>query len=282
MQPNLNSWYTVRPAAGTDPAVLLRELGSLPGVEAAYQPGAVGPADGAGAVPPIRRVSATPDLEPGQGFRRAGGGVDADHARTVPGGTGRNVAVHVVDGPFRWSHEDLSKLRVPGVLVPNGTPVWPAAGDHGTAIAGILASDANSFGTTGLASDAKLRVTHRASKENGDSIANAVQVAAQSPQAGHVIGVSRWCSPTSPAATTARSASRSSGTRRPNDAIKAATARGVHVVVGGSSVSDQCTRATRKRREFSSHGARVNLQGWSECIVTPDSEGTIGNTPDTK
>ncbi|MFO0603829.1 MAG: S8 family serine peptidase [Polyangiales bacterium] len=161
-------------------AVTLR---ALPFVEGAY----VKPAD---ALPvramPTPRVrdggDATPDFTPRQGYLGpAPAGVDAAAAWALPGGRGADVHVIDVEGGWDFEHEDL-RVNKGGVVT--GTPFrdryWR---DHGTAVLGVVAGDANAFGVTGIAPDARAS----AASHRGRGTAPAIYDAAELLSPGDVI-----------------------------------------------------------------------------------------------
>jgi subtilisin family serine protease len=141
---------------------LARRLRALPFVEGAY----VKPADEL----PVRPMPAprtrdtnatTPDFTSRQGYLApAPEGIDAAAAWALPGGRGAGVHVIDVEGGWDFAHEDL-RINKGGVLVgrPFGERFWR---DHGTAVLGVLAGDANAFGVTGIAPDARVSAaSHR-------------------------------------------------------------------------------------------------------------------------
>lgn len=152
--PALQVFHTVD---GPDEALdaLALALRGLPFVEGAY----VKPADAL----PVRAMpapragrdgDATPDFTARQGYLGpAPAGVDAAAAWAVPGGRGAGVHVIDVEGGWDFDHEDL-RVNKGGVVV--GTPFrdrgWR---DHGTAVLGVVTGDANAFGVTGIAPDAR-------------------------------------------------------------------------------------------------------------------------------
>jgi hypothetical protein len=81
-------------------------------------------------------------------------GVNARWAWTQPGGRGENVAVIDVEGAWRLTHEDLLPRRI-GITAGTASDQirWR---NHGTAVAGVISSDDNGYGTTGIAPQASL------------------------------------------------------------------------------------------------------------------------------
>ncbi|MEU4766319.1 S8 family serine peptidase [Actinosynnema sp. NPDC023794] len=282
-QADLNLWYRLDLRPGADPAAVIDALNALREVEIAYaEPLAVSP--------PI-----APDFTPRQGYRSAaaGGGVDADYARTIPGGTGANVRVADIEYAWNFAHEDLSKLRAPGAFVRNGTARDPFDdNNHGTAVAGILVGDVNAGGVTGLVPDSPIYVTNAANAERGWDVANSVVVLARALRPGDVLLIEQQTS--GPAGCT--------GYVAPEwvpaiyDAIVATTSSGITVVetagngsmnldnpcfgsrfprgkpdsgaiIEGAGSAPGCGTA-RTRLNFSTYGSRIDVQGWGNCVVS--------------
>lgn len=92
---------------------------------------------------------ATADFMTHQGYLDpALGGIDAHHAWSHPGGTGAGISVIDIEGAWTFTHEDLL-MKLSGVV--GGTPTnnlsWR---NHGTAVAGEISADHNSFGVKGI------------------------------------------------------------------------------------------------------------------------------------
>jgi hypothetical protein len=125
---------------------------------------------------------ATPDFTARQGYLDAApAGIDARYAWALPGGRGAGVHVVDVEGGWDFEHEDL-RVNKGGVI--GGTPFperhWR---DHGTAVLGVIAGDANAFGVTGACPEAKTSaVSHR-----GRGSAPAIYDAAEALGPGDVV-----------------------------------------------------------------------------------------------
>ncbi|GGK33856.1 hypothetical protein GCM10010124_28000 [Pilimelia terevasa] len=290
-QADLNLWYRAELSPGADPAAVLDALNALPQVEIAVAEPLPTPLPAAPVAAPGAAARPTPDFVPTQRYRNAGDGIDADYAATVPGGTGRNVRVHDIEYGWTMDHEDLTKLARPGALVPNGTPKMSDP-NHGTAAMGELIADANAFGVTGLVPDAQAQLTN-AINERGLDLAAAIVTATRALRPGDVMQLEQqmngcanqyvaveW----SPAVYDAIVAATSSGVI----VVQAAGNGGVSldaacngspfprgkpdsgaiiVGAGGAGAGQKCGKP-RERLGFSTHGARVDLQGWGECVVT--------------
>lgn len=104
-------------------------------------------------------------------------GVDAQHAATLPGGTGGGVNIVDIEGAWRFTHEDLHENQggVAGGTPPNDLG-WR---NHGTAVIGVFGGDRNAIGVTGISPDANVR---------GVSIFGATGTAGALRQAAQLIG----------------------------------------------------------------------------------------------
>ncbi|MDO9106287.1 MAG: FG-GAP-like repeat-containing protein [Methylovulum sp.] len=134
-------------------------------------------------VPPVAG-----DYLSNQDYREAAPiGIDIDYVNSrYYAAAGWNWAYSDVEFSWNDAHQDLSKLA--GAVYVNGSPaasalVWR---DHGTAVIGILSSDDNGTGTTGLVHYADVRLsTH--SPDSGYNPANAITAAANQFWKGSVI-----------------------------------------------------------------------------------------------
>ena len=100
-----------------------------------------------------------PDFEDNQGYLEAAtSGIDANHAWTLPGGTGSLVTIVDIEYSWNLDHDDLPD----GIdtLVPDGYVASDPFNntDHGTAVLGELVSLNNGWGTTGAAYGADIYV----------------------------------------------------------------------------------------------------------------------------
>ncbi|GGS37227.1 S8 family serine peptidase [Actinokineospora fastidiosa] len=289
--PGLSRWHRVELAPGVDAEAAARELTALPGVEVAYpQPKAGNPV--------------TPDFSPQQGYADAASsnGIDADYAHTKPGGRGGNVKVVDLEQNWNTQHEDLSKLRLPGALIPNGTPSFdPGSIDHGTAVMGVIGADDNGFGVTGLVPDAGLHYTNVSSQENGYDLANGILAAAAGVGVGDVLLIEQHvydCGNWAPmevwpsvydaivtAVQSGRHVVEAAGNGNQNLNSSCFGARFPYdrpdsgAIMVGAGAAPGCTSPVRTRLGFSNYGTRVDLQGWGECVTTTGYGGLHGTTP---
>ncbi|MEW6153313.1 MAG: S8 family serine peptidase [Actinomycetota bacterium] len=287
-QADLNLYYRLVAPEGTDVGALIAALNSLAVVELASQE------------PEPARPPVTPDFEPQQGYRQAApGGIDADFTRTIPGGRGENITIVDIEYSWNVNHEDLTKAALPGALIANGTPEDPFNDDnHGTAVLGQIIADDNGFGVTGIVSEATLRMVN-ASTDMGYALANAIDLATAALAPGDVIlieqqttGPNGGCDAMSQVG-----CAPVEWVQAFYDAIVLATSAGIIVVeaagngsqdldgaeygspfpagrpdsgaiIVGAGAAPGCTNPARGRLGFSNFGARVDLQGWGQCVTT--------------
>lgn len=289
-QPDLSQWFRLRVKPGQDIARVIDELNAMSIVETAY------------AAPLPIALPASPDYSANQYYKlpAAQSGIDSEYARTQPGGNG--AGVRVVDVEYSWNtnHEDLSKLRLAGARINNGTPTDPFNdNNHGTAVMGQLVADDNGIGVTGLVDGARAHVTNAMNTERGYDPANAILAAANALGAGDVILIEQQaagpsgCSGYVPTEWIASV----------HAAIVTATNKGIHVVqaggngnmnldntacfgspfpagradsgaiivgAGGPRSTAWCSDSTaeRAKQSFSTYGSRVNVQAWGRCVTT--------------
>lgn len=112
----------------------------------------------------------------------APGGIDALYAATLAGGRGFGVGIIDIEGAWRFTHEDLHQNQG-GVA--GGTPTTDLGWrNHGTAVIGVFGGDRNTFGVTGVCSDARVRGV---SIFGGTGSAGAIRQAAQLSNKGDII-----------------------------------------------------------------------------------------------
>jgi hypothetical protein len=271
-------------------AALLRRLQGQPTVQFA------------GAEPLPRRLPTSPNLEPKQGYRRPAllGGLDADFATAVSGGTGSRVRLVDIEYSWNTAHEDLPKARATGAVIKNHTPVDPFGDtNHGTAVLGEIAASANAFGVTGLAPDVELHLINAADADGYD-LADAINLGTQHLRAGDVMLIEQQIAgPNGDCGADQFGCVPVEWYKPYYDAIKAATAKGVIVVepaangeqnlnttgqqpfpggradsgaiIVGAGAAPHCNDypgSPRSRLYYSDYGSRVNVQGWGECVET--------------
>lgn len=289
-QPDLSQWFRIRVKPGQDAARVIDELNAMSIVETAY------------AAPLPVPLPASPNYESNQHYKlpAAQNGIDSEYARTVAGGNGAGVRVLDIEYSWNTGHEDLSKLRLAGARVNNGTPTDPFNdNNHGTAVMGQLVADNNGIGVTGLVDGASAYMTNAMNTERGYDPANAILAAANFLRAGDVILIEQQaagpsaCNGYVPVEWIASV----------HAAIVTATNKGVHVVqaggngnmnldntscfgspfpagradsgsiivgAGGPRSNTWCSDGTaeRAKQSFSTYGSRVNVQAWGRCVTT--------------
>ena len=213
-------------------------------------------------------------------------GVDAEHAWLYPGGNGAGVQICDCEYGFNANQEDL-----PGVaVVSNHDGDLTLYENHGTAVLGELAAQANTLGVTGISSGATLMFASESGGHRQDCIIDAILALS----AGDVLVLEMQAHPAAyrPAET--------------DPAIHAvvtlAVGLGIVVVAAAGNGYTNLTTATddkgdfiwdpsspdyddsgtiivgagastldsnpHSKLNFSDYGARVNCQGWGEDVVT--------------
>lgn len=280
---DLNLYYSISIAGATraQAEALIDELNALPSVEIAYaQPI---PQDAAADIAP-----ATPSYVSQQGHRAAApAGIDAIYAATVPGAGGQGVKVIDVERGWNFDHEDL-----PSTFFRGGTP---GAGEHGTAVLGVLAAAENRYGMVGIAPDVSIGVS--TATGGSDGIAAAISAAAGQLGAGDIILIEQHYQGPDSGQTCTCNCSQFEYVameyfQADYDAIKAATANGIVVVeaAGNGSMNldsaiygnrfNRSTRdsgailvgagsaAARAPECWTNYGSRVDVQGWGDSVFT--------------
>ncbi len=285
-QPDLNLFYRLTTPAPIDGAELLADLDALDVVEEAFPEGLPAP-------PP-----ATPDFSGLQRYSNAAPqGVDADAVQAQPGANGSNVRIIDIEYAWNVNHEDLSKARLPGASVPQGTPVNPFPDNHhGTAVLGMLVGDDNGFGVTGLVPGASIGMTNQYTS-GGQNVAGAVNTARAALSPGDVIlleaqtvganggcGMSQvgcvpveWNFATYSAIVSAvndgiivveaaGNGSQNLDSPEHGSPFPAGRADSGAIIVGAA--GNYCSATPHGRNSSSDHGARVDLHGFGNCLVS--------------
>lgn len=293
---NLNNIYRLRFLA-PEPALwlLAADLEALPGVQLAS------PVPLAQELPvPGSFVAQQKYLNPAA---PAPAGVDALYAWMQAGGAGTGVKICDIEYDWNYSHLDVTKA-VGSQLIPSSVDPFlgtatPSA-PHGTGVIGVLASDNNGWGTTGVSHGASLLTCgayHGAPASW--NVGGAIMAALNVLQAGDVIVLEQQWDYSG----TARQGkfvpiewwNSTTGMSQQGNAvylaIQTAVALGVHVIeAGGNGAVDTGTmtwlpgdsgaiivgaggtgltlHGDRVRMGFSSYGPRFDLQGWGENVVT--------------
>lgn len=322
---DLNLYYTLTPAPDADVDELLRELNALPEVEFALRMPRPAP-------PPEPPDYSLPGDFDGDGsndtyqqYLDGGevGGIDARHAWSVPGGTGVGVTLCDVEYDSNIEHADFEGLvdrigpdpvigdvidaNIPAVQGVDIDALVAGYRSHGTNVLGLLASQDNGYGTTGVAREASV-LTTTVLTAAGYSVASPIVLATVFLGPGDVILVEQqtqgpnyeldpW------ALGRQRGLVPAEWDPAVHDAILLATTLGITVVeaagngsqdldaseyetllgavpwapfawddsgaiIVGGGASPLSGEPARSRRGGSNHGSRVDLQGWGDGIVT--------------
>ncbi len=238
--------------------------------------------------PAVDIAPPTPLHESLQTYRAAATGVDVDHVWTRYGIRG-DPGLRITDCEYQYNptHEDLAGLVL---LQPNVVSMYTAFGDdHGTAVLGVLASGWNAFGTTGSVPDCPVWFYPEFSEltTGSQSRAACVTAAIADSLAGDIVmlemqangpgsgssdyvpaefSLSVWNAvKTGSDAGVITVAAAGNGNQNLDDAALFADyqARGDSgaIIVGAGSPE-------RAKLSFSTHGTRVNVQGWGNSVFT--------------
>jgi serine protease len=289
---DMNSYFILTVPEGIETERWLDLLNELPDVEIA-QP-----------MPLPAPMPLPGDFQGQQGYLDAAtGGIDAEsYAWGIAGGTGANV--RIVDLEYSWNlnHQDLP-ANITTLIPANRTAVDPFNdNDHGTAVLGELVSLNNGWGTTGIAYDAEIFVAP-VSWDNGYNLAAALTNAAASLSAGDILLIEQQTQgPNYIDNTSQFGLVPSEWQESVYNAIVIAVNNGIHVVeaagngsqdldgteygedngghypfngsknsgaiIVGAGARPSGSTTDRSRLSFSCYGARVNVQGWGEGVMT--------------
>jgi hypothetical protein len=230
----------------------------------------------------------TPLLEAQQVYRTAASGIDVEHVWTRYGIRG-DPGLRVTDCEYQYNpdHEDLAGLVQ---LQPNLVSMYTAFGDdHGTAVLGVLASGWNAYGITGSVPDCPIWFYPEFSEltTGSQSRAACVTAAIADSTAGDVVMLEMQADGPDSGSSDFVPAEFDLSVW---NAVKTGTDAGVITVAaagnGNQNLDDAALFAgylgrgdsgalivgaggtTRARLNFSTHGARVNLQGWGNSVFT--------------
>jgi hypothetical protein len=280
---NLNLWFQITLAPGTDAASFLEELRRAENVEVA-EPAPL----------PQPPPATTPNFTGDQGYLNpATDGIDARFSWTRPGGNASGITLYDVEYSWNQMHEDLSKVNGVALLLNLGDAAVDPFRDtnHGTAVLGELIANNDTRGVTGIAWGATIRLAPANTQVLGYNPANAILLAVADGAAGDVILIEQQ----TPVCGLQQYGPLEAVTSV-FDAIQTAVAHGLVVVeaAGNGAVNlDQAvcgnifnrsardsgaiivgaggapgSGTDRQRLAFSSYGGRVDLQGWGGGVAT--------------
>ena len=236
--------------------------------------------------PPGDIAPPTADYSASQGYAGPDPGIDAEAAWAL-GADGDLVTLADVEYGWITSHEDLVDV---GIQVEAGhtVPSWVADygwDHHGTAVLGETSAPHNGYGVSGLVPGAKVRVYPEYSDQGGSRRASAITSAAADLAPGDVLLLEMQASGESGYGPAELAASVWTATRTAVDAgivVVAAAGNGSQdldspwyqssylsrgdsgaIVVGAGTATTQ-----HDRLGYSTHGARVDLQGWGTGVFT--------------
>ena len=280
-----NLYFALSIPVHADAARLVHTLNRLALVEQAYP----APAPQVPALTPDYLAPRTPDFTRGQIYLEpAPLGINARYAWRIPGGRGEGVKVTDIESGWPYPHEDLSRTqRATRIGFGPGGPIYTY---HATAVMGEIMADPNEFGMTGIAPETEAGTGSWLFMD----LATVIDIAGATSQPGDIILVEAH-------APGPRFAFGRSGRRvyiameywQDNfDAIRYATAKGVHVVAaagnGGDDFDDPvydgrfdplvrdsgailvgaAEPVTHRVLWFSCYGRRVNLHGYGTRVWT--------------
>lgn len=301
-QPDLAAHVeAVAPAAAREHVIALaRALHGLPGVEYAELESRDMPPP----PPAVDLAPVTPLLEHLQTYRAAATGVNVDFVWNTYGIRG-DAGLRVTDCEYNYNpdHEDLAGLvQLQAGVVSKYTAF---GNDHGTAVLGVLSSGWNAYGTTGSVPECEAWFFPEYSNlESGfQSRAACVTAAIAASASGDIVvlemqtdgpasgttdyvpaeyALSVWNAvKTGTDAGVITIAAAGNGNQNLDDAglFSAYHARGDSgaIIVGAGT-------SARAKYSFSSHGSRVNVQGWGGGVVTTGygTHATYGGDPNQK
>lgn len=172
---SLEQYYEINFKEDVDMPKLVQQLSALNIVEVAYAEPTPAPAPTSPSYAGLQNyLNAAPE------------GMDSNYAQTFPGGKGEKVAVYDLEYSWNTAHEDLTMART--AFMPNGTPVDPFNdSNHGTAAVGPIIADNNSYGVSGMASNATLRLINTFNDERGYDLVNALYMVGATAAPGDVV-----------------------------------------------------------------------------------------------
>ena len=227
----------------------------------------------------------TPSYVDAQGYRGSAFGIGIDD---VDPNAGTGVAIHEVEYGWRASHEDLVDVDLhpePGQTVAADAIASGLAPEHGTATVGMLVAPHNGYGIDGMVPSVSLHTYPEWTEEGGLRRAEAVAAAVSNAEPGDIVMLQMQAQEqgTGQLAPAEIEPDVWMLTRMAADAgivVIAAGGNGAFdldgpdavayremgdsgaILVGAASPDD------RSPLPFSSHGRRIDLQGWGASVFT--------------
>ncbi len=239
--------------------------------------------------PPEDLEPPTPSFVDAQSYRSAATGIDIDGAQVL-GFRGAGVAIHEVEYGWRDTHEDLVDVDLhaePGQTIAAAAFEMGLAPAHGTASVGMLVAPHNDYGIDGMVPEAALYTYPEWTEEEGLRRTNAIaaaiaqaepgdivmlQMQAQHPQTGQLgpaeLEPDVWMltrMATDAGILVIAAGGNGAVDLDGADAMDyAAQGDSGAILVGAASPDD------RVALPFSSHGRRIDLQGWGAAVFSLD------------
>ncbi|MGH1346426.1 MAG: S8 family serine peptidase [Nannocystales bacterium] len=229
----------------------------------------------------------TPSFVDAQSYRSAAVGIDVDGAR-AQGYRGAGVSIHEVEYGWRGTHEDLVDVDLhpePGQTVASAAFEMGLAPEHGTASVGMLIAPDNDYGIDGMVPDAAVYTYPEWTEEGGLRRAGAVAAAVAQAEPGDIVMLQMQAQhpQTGQFGPAELEPDVWMLTRMATDAGVLVVAAGGNgaldldgvdaedyaamgdsgaILVGAGSPDD------RVALPFSSHGRRIDLQGWGASVFS--------------
>lgn len=229
----------------------------------------------------------TPSFVDTQSYRGASMGIDVDGAQ-AQGFRGAGVSIHEVEYGWRGTHEDLVDVDLhpePGQTVAAAAFEMGLAPEHGTASVGMLIAPHNDYGIDGMVPDAALYTYPEWTEEDGLRRTNAVaaavaqaapgdivmlQMQAQHPQTGQLgpaeLEPDVWM--LTRMATDAGVLVVAAGGNGALDLDGSDAADYISLGDSGAILVGAASPDDRVALPFSSHGQRIDLQGWGASVFS--------------
>ncbi len=279
---NLNNIYRLRFSGNTNTWELSDRLESLEGILSAKP------------VPKPVEPPSPPNYQSFQGYLNAASssptGIDANYAWTQTGGSGSGITICDLEYSWNYNHADITQATGSQI----NTNVQDPFNDnnHGTAVIGVLVSDNNGWGTTGICYGSNLLTcgTYYGSPVSWN-VPGAIALAISNLSAGDIILLEQQWDYTGSGGYVPVEWWTNTSNQTYNGvyaAIVNAVANGIHVVEAGGNgnintdgltwygnsgaiivgAGGATTTNDLQRLSFSSYGSRFDLQGWGENVFT--------------
>lgn len=228
--------------------------------------------------PPLDIPPTTPDFMVNQTYIGPNPGLNMQYAWDL-GLKGEGIRVRDVEYGFNSSHEDLNEVNVsiaPGMTIATDALLYS---QHGTAVFGIIIAGNDGYGMTGLAHEASEMILYPEWQEIGYDRVYAVNQSIQNSTAGDVIVYELQDEVGAPAESNSIIWDLTKAASDAGIVIVAAAGNGNQnlngtlyanymnrgnsgaIIVGGG-----LSNLTHNKISYSTHGSRVDVQGWSQNV----------------